>query len=177
MLKHKDMKRTEWSSILEKEYRCTSFANDEHSGVVSVLLIKKVTAPMVIKRPKGDISIAKEGDIWLQIAAENSFVWITAMYDCKRSLQQIYFDITNGNNLNNSENPTFEDLFLDIVLDDEGEIMLLDQEELEDACASGNITIEQFQSACNAGRNLCNYLCNHKRDLLNFCFDKLTELD
>ena len=176
MLKRKDMLRTEWKSILEKEYRYAVFLSNGQRAVASVLRMKKVSAPTMIHREKGDITIANEGDFWLQIAVENSAVWITAMYDRYLSLQQIYFDITNGNNFNSLENPTFEDLFLDVVMDAEGELKTLDQEELEAAFVSGVITQEQYRRADESGKHLCAYLHHQRQELLDFCFEKLMEL-
>lgn len=177
MLKRKDMMRTEWKTILEKEYRQVSFVYKEQRGIVSVLDIKKVSAPVSIQRLDSEISIANEGDAWLQIAVENSPVWITAMYDTNRTLQQIYFDITKGNDLSNPEDPTFEDLYLDIVLDAEGKVMVLDRDELESAYSSGIITSEQYQKACIAGSRLYDYLCKQRPELLDFCRAKLIEFE
>ena len=60
--------------------------------------------------------IADKDISWLQIALKDAHVWITVMYDQNDRFIQAYFDVTNGNDFSNCDNPTFEDMYLDVVL-------------------------------------------------------------
>ena len=175
-MKQKDMRRSEWRRILERKYHCAPFSHQDKQGIASVLTIQKVSEPLVIHYEHGDVTIACEGDIWLQLALQDSYLWVTAMFDAEHRLQQIYFDITNGNCFEDPTNPTFEDLYLDLVLEADGTIHVLDRDELDEALRIGEITTVTYQRAVDEGEKLYRYLQNHWQAFVAFCFEKMMEL-
>ncbi len=176
MLKTKDMRRSEWKRITEREYISDTCSFNGKSGIASVLLIRKVTEPLVLHYESGDITIANEGDTWLQIALEGSYLWMTAMYDSNDELIQIYFDLTAGNHLENPDNPTFEDAFLDVVMEADGKLHVLDREELEQAVVKDVISVSLYQTVLETCDKLCNYLQNERETFLAFCKEQLIRL-
>ena len=47
-MKRKHMKREEWHRILQKEYRCVPCEFEGIEGMVSILVLKEVTAPLYV---------------------------------------------------------------------------------------------------------------------------------
>ena len=170
------MRRTEWSRILEKEYVWDFCEWLGQSGIASALVIRKVTEPVTLQYEHGQVTIANEGDIWLQLALENDCIWTTAMFDRDHRLIQIYFDITNGNQLLPAENPTFEDLYLDVVMENEGTLHVLDHDELDRALEIGMVTQEMHFRACEACDKLCHYLSLNWQTFVSFCLNELERL-
>lgn len=175
-MKYRDMRRTEWRRILERQFCERAYIKDGSRVRESLMLIKKVTAPLAVGDGSGTVTIADNGYCWLQTAAEGEHVWLTSMFDQNGSLVQIYFDITAGNRFDDPENPTFEDLYLDVVVTPSGEICVLDENELEEALAAGEVTKEKYGQAKEACRRLCDWLEVNRFEAIEYCNETYCEL-
>ena len=171
-MQRKDMRRTDWKRILKRDdvAECCTYQGIE--GIASLILIQ----PLTVRNGDHDVTIVDKGISWLQIALRNQYVWITAMFDPQDRLLQIYFDITNGNCLEPMENPTFEDLYLDIVMEPDGSLYVLDRDELDAALQSGDITVKQHQKAIEEGDRLYAYLEEHGLEVAAFCCEQMIKL-
>ena len=165
----RDMRRSDWHRILERKYtvRPCTFQNME--GVVSLLEIQKVTNPLTVHNESGEVLIADKGYSWLQLAFKNQFFWATVMYDADGEFMQGYFDITAGNLFEDMENPKFQDMYLDLVLLNDGRIQVLDREELDEALKQEEITQEQYQHTVAEGEKLHRFLQENQEEFLQFC--------
>ena len=77
-MKIKRMKRDDWHRIEKKEYRCVPFQSEEAKGLISILILKEVNAPLYVADEDKKVLIADNDYSWLQIALKNQYVWITA---------------------------------------------------------------------------------------------------
>ena len=132
-MKTKNMKRTDWRRLLEKSYAVRDCAPWGYPGRESILRIHKVSQPLWVKEGYGRICIADAGHSWVQVACHGQPYWLTAMFDRKDCFLQIYFDIARPPCFDDPDDPTFEDLYLDVVLTSKLELAILDREELEEA--------------------------------------------
>ena len=163
------MKRESWHRIVQREYRCEPLQLKEAEGLISILILKEVNEPLYVADEDKEVLIADNDYSWLQIALEEQYVWITAMFDPIGKLIQVYFDISNGTIFDEPENPCFEDLYLDIVLTADGRLYILDKEELEEALQQGKISKEKYDRAIVECDKLYRYLTVHKENVMNFC--------
>ena len=176
MQKRRDMRRTDWKRILKREYvqeRCICQGMD---GIASLILIQDITQPLVVRNGDHEVTIVDRGISWLQIALKNQHVWVTAMFDAQDRLLQIYFDVTDGNHLEPADNPTFDDLYLDIVMEPDGTLYVLDRDELDAALEAGEITPQQHQQALEEGNRLYAMLSGHGQAFANFCCMEMRRL-
>ncbi len=165
----RDMRRSDWHRILEREYRASSCSFQKMEGVVSLLQIQKVTEPLIVNDGDGAVLIADNGYSWLQVAFREQLFWATVMYDNKGQFLQGYFDITAWNSFDNMENPKFRDMYLDLVLLNDGRIFVLDRDELDEALEQGEITKEEFEQTVEAGEKLHRFLKENGKEFLMFC--------
>lgn len=165
----KDMRRTDWQRILEREFSSGDFEYRGTRARESLMLMKKITAPLSVRNGPEKVKIVDKGYSWLQTAVEGQFIWLTAMFDEKGALLQVYFDITAGNRFDDPENPTFEDMYLDVVLTPRGDIYVLDEDELNEALAAGDITREAYEQAKEACKKLCGWLREHTVETVEYC--------
>ena len=140
MSKERDMRRTDWKRITKRRY----FSREEadifgSAGRISLTLIDEVTGPLTVHYKSRAVLIADAGYSWFQAAVPGARWWLTAMFDECDRLIQIYFDITGGSRFDDPENPTFEDMYLDIVVSADGSIEVVDRDELDEALQSGAI--------------------------------------
>lgn len=163
------MRRSEWYRILRREYVSRDCRMHGLRGKESLLVIREVTGPLMVHDGGEDVLIADKDYAWVQIALEGLPFWLTAMYDAQGRLLQIYFDITAGNRFDDPENPTFEDMYLDIVVNSRGELFILDQDELDGALAEGTITQEAWDKASAACGRLYAYLEKKREAVTELC--------
>lgn len=176
MQKHRDMRRTDWKRILKRDYVWDHCAYQGIEGIASLITIWEVSQPLTVRNGDHDVTIVDQGMYWLQIAPKDQYVWVTAMFDQQDRLLQIYFDSTDGNCLEHSENPTFDDLYLDIVMEPEGQLYLLDRDELEEAFSEGAITVQQYQRTVAEGEKLFQWLTEHGQEVCAFCCAQMKKL-
>lgn len=166
----RDMRRSDWYRILEREYKVSPCVFQGMEGVVSLLKIEKVTEPLLVSGENGKkVLIADAGYSWLQVAFKEQLFWATVMYDANGTFLQAYFDITAGNDFEDVENPTFRDMYLDLVLLDDGRILVLDEDELEEAFKKNEITEEQYRKTMEEGEKLHRFLQENGEEFLRFC--------
>lgn len=175
-IKKKDMQKTNWSRCIEKEYTYRGFKFDDFEGIISLSKLNKLTSPLIINYEFGDTLIADNNYKHLQLAFKNQNFWLTAMYDDKEELIELYFDITNGNYFEELSNPYFYDLFLDIVVTKDKKIYIVDKDELKMALADKTITKEEYDKAQRTAEWLYKYLKSKKDCLIDYCYQCLQEM-
>ncbi len=165
----KDMKRTDWTRITKREYISRETIIDGKPARESLIVIRDITEPLTVTSAGIPVKIVEKGYSWIQIAVKDARWWLTSMFDENGELLQIYFDITNGNRFDNPENPTFRDMYLDIVLRTDGKIVPLDQDELDEALQKGEITYSEYALSKSACEKLHAYLNHHSEEVMNCC--------
>jgi predicted RNA-binding protein associated with RNAse of E/G family len=170
MSKERDMRRTDWKRITKRRY----FSREEadifgSAGRISLTLIDEVTGPLTVHYKSRAVLIADAGYSWFQAAVPGARWWLTAMFDECDRLIQIYFDITGGSRFDDPENPTFEDMYLDIVVSADGSIEVVDRDELDEALQSGAITVLQHREAIEACEKLERFLRENTTAVLDWC--------
>lgn len=164
----RDMRRSDWHRILERNYTVRPCRFQNMEGVISLIEMKKVESPLTVHYESGDVLIADVGYTWVQLALKEQFFWATAMFDNHGVFKEIYFDITAGNIFEDMENPKFQDMYLDIVLLQDGRIHILDRDELDEAWMNREITEEQYQHAITECDKLHEFLLKNKEEFVRF---------
>jgi len=165
----RDMRRSDWHRILEREYKASPCSFQNMDGVVSLLQMKKVTEPLKVKHEFGEVLIADVGYSWLQVAFNDQLFWATMMYSPEGRFLQGYFDITAWNRFDDMDNPTFQDMYLDLVLTADRKILVLDEDELADALKQKEITEEEYRQTVKTGEELHRFLQEKGEEFLDFC--------
>ena len=174
MSKERDMRRTDWKRITKRRYVSRGEADIFGSaGQISLTLIDEVTGPLTVHYHSRAVLIADAGYSWFQAAVPGARWWLTAMFDECDRLIQIYFDITGGSRFDDPENPTFEDMYLDIA---DGSIEVVDRDELDEALQSGTITVLQHREAIEACEKLEKFLRENSTAVLDWCSAMQREL-
>ena len=163
-IKCRGMARAEWRCILQRKSVFTAVDTPEFRGHAGLMRILRVSEPFVRR-----VVLADAGYSWLQLAPEGKHWWLTVMYDPDGALVQYYFDVTRRNFIAASGEPMFEDLYLDIVMQPDGELRLLDVDELDAALASGELTPETHALALREAEALCEALRGREGEWRSLC--------
>ena len=158
----RDMKRSDWHRITKRRYTASPCRFQNMDGVVSLIEMQEVKSPIIVSHELGETVIADKGYSWLQLALKEQYFWATVMFDKEGNFIEIYFDITGGNIFDDMENPKFLDMYLDIVLLNDGSIYVLDREELDEALTQKEISKAEYQHAIAECEKLYDFLVNNK---------------
>jgi len=85
---------------------------------------------------------------------------VTTMFDDKGRVVQWYIDVCKNQGLTDQKVPWFDDLYLDVVVLPSGEVFLMDEDELEDAVRSGEVTHKDANMARKTAGKLLSAIRN-----------------
>lgn len=165
-MKTKDMRACRWQRVTKRRFFLDSGVTNGRRYAASLMFIDEVTSPFVNSR--GAV-LADAGYVWLQYALEGERWWLTAAFGPDGTLWQMYFDVTDGNRFTDPDDPDFDDLYLDVVLDPDHAVTVLDRDELEEALCTGDITEEQHEAAVKESERLVSVLSSRPEEMFFRC--------
>lgn len=141
-------------------YKQRRVNEDYFKGYVCYLKMINVSNPMVVTVENKEVCLLDENYIWYEVYPDNDNYAITIMYDDKGDLIQWYFDISKSIGVKNGI-PYEEDLYLDMLIKPNGEMLVLDEDELEEALKNKDITKEDYELAYDVLEKLKNEYANN----------------
>ena len=168
------MGESRWKTIRAVRYRHKMTVFDGVPAAAGLVTLS-ADAPFFVERGGKKQKIIDEGYLWLQLAPEDGFWWLTAMYDEKGKLVQFYFDVTSGNRIRPDGESEYDDLFVDVVVTPGKPPRIVDEDELSQAAACGVITQAQAERAMETAREICEKYADTEA-LEAFCAARLKEL-
>ncbi|MDE6407323.1 MAG: DUF402 domain-containing protein [Anaeroplasmataceae bacterium] len=175
-LKHRSLRRDEWKEITKKKTKSLIVDEMGFCGTIGLLTIEEIEKPMIITHSNYQITIADKNYKWLQFAPKHENWWLTVLYDDTDRLIESYFDITRTNNFEDEDNPTFMDMFLDVILSEDREPTILDEDELKEALDTNLITKEEYELAFFVAKSIIKGYNKNKAkyyEFVNRFFNKL----
>ena len=135
-----------------KSYSSRIIRVDEENikGYASFLKIEEVHSPLMA----GKIYLYDDGYSELSFLPDNENWMLWAIYNNRGEIVEWYADITKENAVDEEGSPYCDDLYLDAALMPDGEIIVLDEDELKDAHDSGEVTRGEFNMAHEVLREL-----------------------
>ncbi|WP_343042237.1 DUF402 domain-containing protein [Ornithinibacillus caprae] len=145
-MKRKYGDRANWKRIIDRDYSQEYIQSEKFNGYITLLKMNKVKDKLHVSYGEKDVCIVDHGYSWLQQFPNGKHHSITVTFNEKEEIVQWYIDICLENGIEN-DIPWMDDLFLDIVVLPTGEIILLDEDELEEALSKGDIDHDLYQLA------------------------------
>ena len=172
------MARATWKRLADRQFRMARVETEDFCGTAGLIEIGDVLEPLRVRSVLSEVVIADAGYSWLQLSPDEGGWWLTVMYDAGGELVQYYFDVTLRNYIAQDGEPRFVDLYLDVVMDPTGRWVLLDQDELDEALAAGNITEAEYKLATERAEHVIGMVNGREaywRALCARCLDDLRE--
>lgn len=154
-------------SDVEKEFFVKRIDEEYFKGNICLLKLNRVENPWYVKDFGKIDCIVDNNYKWLEIYPDNEKYAITAMYNDKNELIEWYFDMAKNIGKENGI-PYIDDLYLDLVIKQDGTVVILDENELEAALKTGDITEEDFELAYNTMRRIKSKYVNNLDELYDF---------
>lgn len=152
------------------EFDCQMFDEADIGCFVVVKKINKTSKPFVTS--KGE-KLVDDGYMLIEITPKNSNYNVRVFFDKERNILQRYIDICKSTGFDAEANaPYYDDLFLDIIIGRTGDIRVLDEDELEEALASGVITKDEFDFAVKLKDELLAEIANKSNKFIELDIGK-----
>ena len=159
-------------NIIEIEQKIKSINNKDFIGDIYLNNFKKVTTPYMLEN---GVCLQDSNYKWLEFYNYNAKVLLTSMYNQNNEIIEWYFDIAR--NIGKENNIPYEDdLYLDVLVKSNGEIVLLDENELKEAYERLEITKEEYDEAYKIANNLIKRLRGNEEKLKQFTDKYLNDM-
>ena len=166
MLKRKFGNRHDWQRITQRRYAQEFVDTDDFKGHITLIDMVKVMEPLTIWLGEKEICIVDDGYMWLQQFPVGINHMVTTIFDGEGNIVKWYIDICLEYGMEKGI-PIIDDLFLDIVVLPTGDIYLLDEDELEEALATGVINQGLYDLAWAETKRLMKLIEKDQFDLFD----------
>lgn len=140
--------------IQEYDFKMKHIDIKDFKGYVGLIDIKKVKEEWHVPRENGELEcILAKNFKWLLFYPDKSDNAITTIFNDKKEIVEWYIDVVKEMG-NEDGMPYMLDLYLDLVITPRGETYILDEQELEDALKTKDITQTDFDNAYKTLNNL-----------------------
>lgn len=177
-MKRKYATRSDWKRVLEREYKQTYVEDDDFTGYICLILLKKVREPLVVSVADSEkYCVADHGYKWLQYFPKNEHYSLTTMFNAQNEVVQWYFDIARKMTITSDGEPCFDDLYLDVVVLPDGNCYLIDEDELQEAFDVNVIGLDDYKLAQREAQKLIQSIETRSNPLLVRCYEDLRKLE
>ncbi|MCE4965131.1 hypothetical protein BU679_06490 [Staphylococcus chromogenes] len=145
-VKVKYIDKRHWRRLIDRDYIEVKVNNNKFKGIIGLITMNKVKEPLEVTVVGKQMVVANDHFQWLQILPEKKRYSITVMFNDKGEPLQYYFDI-NLKNITQKGRARTVDLCLDVLVLPNGKYELVDQDDLERALKSKQITRKQYHEA------------------------------
>ena len=140
----------------ETEFIKMDTPNDPFFGIVCLTTIKQALKDWNVPRDNGTKEqILGENYKWINMYPKEANFCLTAIFNDKSEFVEFYFDIAKKVNYKPSV-PYTEDLYLDIVITKENDVIFLDENELEEALKLSDIKQKDYELARKTADKIVN---------------------
>jgi predicted RNA-binding protein associated with RNAse of E/G family len=146
-MKRKFSDKANWRRILRKSYKCIKVDEPDFRGLVTFYRIHEISEPMWRVYAGKRMCLADAGYLWMQHFPQGERFVVTTMFDDKSRVIQWYIDVCKTQGVTDQDVPWFDDLYLDVIVRPTGEVMLVDEDELEEALSQHKISRRDAENA------------------------------
>ncbi|HET8841483.1 MAG TPA: DUF402 domain-containing protein [Ktedonobacteraceae bacterium] len=139
--------RPDWQRVLAKRFAVKRIDTPQYHGYVTLLRFDEVTEPLNVIFDQQYVCIVDRGYTWLQHFPDGAHYVLLAAFDTRGDLVQWYIDIVGSISVDERGIPCYHDLYLDIVISPEGEALLLDVDELDEALRKKEVSQDEYNFA------------------------------
>ena len=166
------MKKKILSSTYLKEaqkYQIKFYLDEEDKYIVVKKLIK-LSKKFIIQN---DVIAMDDGYYVIEIVPKNKNYALRLFLNDKKEIIEYYFDIIKESGIDKElKVPYFIDLYLDITIQKNGKVNILDEEELNDALKSKDITKKDYELVLKVKEQLLKEIEGQSNDLMNLDYMK-----
>lgn len=173
IIKHVRLTFDEWNKTIQKKQ---AFLYEDMSMRYSLIELLQVEKKQIWNVFGGRVIVADSGYKWLVISPKHENYVITMYLNEKMQPVLWYIDIIDGIGTDSDGVFYYNDMFLDIIVSEQYQLLEDDRDELELALERGIISNEQYKLVNKTAAELIKRFESEPQWILNLCQDVLEEL-
>jgi predicted RNA-binding protein associated with RNAse of E/G family len=147
------------------------------AGYVALTRANRVKHRLTVDYDDSDMILIDDGYKSVIFLPDNDNWCVSAIYNPKGEILEWYFDMTKINATDIKGHPYYIDLYLDIAVSPDYMITILDEDELEDALISEDITRDEYNIAYETCNRLIKEVIPNKNFMVSFFEKYLNHLE
>lgn len=156
----------EWNKTVPKK-EVNLFETEEMYGAfINIIEVKK---PQVWFCFDKKITVADNGYKWLVVLPKKDHYAITMYMDRNDVPLLWYIDLIDGIGVDANGIPFYNDMFLDLIVSDDGQVVEDDRDEFEKAYFDGIINNKQYQKVISVSEQLKQRILENQRWISEYC--------
>ena len=156
----------EWNKTVPKK-EVNLFETEEIYGAfINIIEVKK---PQVWFCFDKKITVADNGYKWLVVLPKKDNYAITMYMDRNDVPLLWYIDLIDGIGVDADGIPFYNDMFLDLIVSDDGQVVEDDRDEFEKAYFDGIINNKQYQKVISVSEQLKQRISENQRWISEYC--------
>jgi len=155
-----------WKRILQSRLYGANIDTPEFKGYINLFCMDAVRAPLVVEWFGRELCIVDTGYTWLKQYPSGEHFIVTAQFNQREELVSWYIDICLRSGTGEDNILWVDDLYLDLVVSPELEIVVKDADELMAARESGEITMDEYDLAWREADRLRESINRHQFRML-----------
>jgi len=148
----------DWPHIQASRFAVKRIDAPDYHGYATLLSIDEVSEPVYVTFREQRVCIIDRGYTWLRHFPDGARYALLTAFNERGELVQWYIDVIGRMGVDERGVPWYEDLYLDIVISPDGETLLLDVDELDEALRLGEVTQSQYNFAWREASTLLDAL-------------------
>lgn len=165
-MKRKFINKSKWIRLKKFKERTLKINEDMFNGYIYCLYAQEVNKKFIASNGENDILILDNNYIWLQLVPMDKHYIFTIVFDENKNIVQWYINITNMNGIDLDGRIFYDDMYLSIIVNPDGKITLLNENEINLALNNNLITSEQYKLAYKEARDIMDIIRSNKLDYL-----------
>jgi predicted RNA-binding protein associated with RNAse of E/G family len=176
-MKKKRLIYDDWTAIISKRYKQINIDTEFFKGIVALLCIDEVSAPQIWEFNGEKIDVCDTDMKWLQMIPYNDNYAITAMVNVENKIELWYIDMIADYGIDSDNIAYFHDLYLDLVVYQNGTIKIDDMDELVEAFEQNIITPDLYKLAIDTSQKLQQGILKDIPQLSKLCMLCMNEIE
>lgn len=153
-MKRKKLSNHVWECVRSCKISEKQVETESFTGYLRLVEFEEVSERQIWPYKGTELVVCDKGQKWLSILPRDDWYCITVMMGEDGEVIEWYIDMIAGQAMDEKGTVYYDDLYLDLILFYDGNLVVDDMDELEEALATGDITREQFQLALDTSKRL-----------------------
>lgn len=150
----KFVNKSDWIRVTTFKDKTLKIKDENFEGYIYGIYVEKANKRFEVSYGDENFLILDNGYIWIQIVPTSKHYTVTIMFDNERNIIQWYIDVTNMNGIDSDGRIFYDDLYLDVVITKERNVILINEDKINNALNNYVITSEQYKIAYKEARDI-----------------------
>lgn len=167
--------KSNWIRVTKFKDKTLKIKNENFDGYIYGIYVEKANKKFEVSYGTENFLILDDGYTWIQLIPTGKKYTVTIMFDNSKQIVQWYIDITNMNGIDSDERIFYDDLYLDVVITKNRNVILINEEKINRALNNFIITSEQYKNAYKEARDIMDKITKEGMEKIEVKSKKILE--